>query len=70
MVTQTEFVSAAPDFAEKDIVVEFRKFRGKITKLIASGCLFDFFCAILVIVKKLNNKNKKTLFIMIYVIMK
>ena len=42
-VTQTEFVSAAPDFAEKDIVVEFRKFRGKITKLIAPGCLFDFF---------------------------
>ena len=29
-VAQTEFIGAAPHFAEKDVVVEFREFGGEV----------------------------------------
>ena len=42
-VTQAEFVGAAPHLAEKDIVVEFREFRGELPQLVAPCRLYDLF---------------------------
>ena len=40
---QTEFIGAAPHFAEEDVVVEFREFGGERSELVAPGRLYDFF---------------------------
>ena len=62
---QAQFISAAPHFAEKNIVVEFRKFGGELTELGASCCLYYFSCAITLSVKMLNTEIKKILFIVV-----
>ena len=42
-VAQPEFVGAAPDFTEKNIVVKFREFGREGAELLAASCLLDFF---------------------------
>jgi len=39
---QAQFISAAPHFAEKYVVVEMRKLRGKVAKLLTARSLYYF----------------------------
>lgn len=42
-VAQAEFIGTAPHLTKKDIIVEFRKFWGELTQLVAPCGLYNLF---------------------------
>ena len=62
---QAQFISAAPHFAEKNIVVEFRKFGANSPSWVRPAVCTIFSCAITLSVKMLNTEIKKILFIVV-----
>lgn len=65
-VAQAEFIGTAPHLTKKDIIVEFRKFWGELTQLVAPCGLYNLFCAMTLTVKKVNTEIKMIRFIILY----